>query len=371
MLDYLRGKKFLDRLWIKIKGSQKTPCLCLGAISVFLFIFVSLGASSLVKSLSDKRDFSAATVSKLFDKPLSPDPFIEQDKGFLAESPEFLLVGGFSLKSATPPTTFSPQVLGALVSGYGLEDTKKIITEYVVEEGDTLWSIANKFNISLSTILSANDLNQNSLLKLGQKLIILPVSGVVHHAQAGDTVSEIAKKYKGKTEEIIAFNNFSDEGDIYIGDIVIIPNGVMPASSPKYAPQLVPLAQSYFICPISNPCRVTQGLHWYNAIDFSHGKCGEPIYAVAAGQVLKVRLTNSTSRWAFGGAGNNISILHPNGVVTIYGHIAVSLVNSGDNVSQGQIIALMGGQPGAPGAGMSTGCHLHFGVSGARNPFDR
>ena len=189
--------------------------------------------------------------------------------------------------------------------------------------------------------------------------------------QDGDTISAIAQQYKGKTEDIIAFNGLSGEGDIYMGDIVIIPQGIFPAPSVQYAPKQVPLASSYFICPISEPCRITQGLHWYNAIDFSHGKCGEPIYAAAAGEVIKVALTNSTSRWAFSGAGNHITILHPNGVVTMYGHIATSVVNVGDYVSQGQVIALMGGYPGTPGAGLSTGCHLHFGVSGASNPFAR
>ena len=258
-----------------------------------------------------------------------------------------------------------------MIEGYELEDTKKVITEYIVEEGDSLWLIAEKFGISLNTILWANDLNKDSLIKPGKKLIIPPVSGVIHHVKSGDTVSEIAKKYKGKTEEIVAFNNLSNEADIYIGDIIIVPNGVIPPPSTQYAPTSVPLADSYFICPISSPCRITQGLHWYNAVDFSHGKCGELIYAPAAGEVLKVKLTNSTSRWAFSGAGNYLTILHPNGIVTTYGHIAASLVNPGDQVSQGQMIALMGGQPGTPGAGLSTGCHLHFGVSGARNPFSK
>lgn len=350
-------------------GSFKDPLLCLGIVAVALFLFISLGSGSISKSLSNNRDFSLANLSQIFEKSTKDVYFFDSTKKFWPESPELLLVGKSSLKSASPVVAFSPKVLGALVEGYEVEDTKRVIVEYIVDPGDSLWSIASQFNISLDTVLWANDLNKNSYIQPGQKLIILPVSGVVHHVKSGDTVSSIAKKYKGETEEVLAFNNLSDEGDIYIGDIVIIPGGEMPVATVQYAPKQVPLADSYFICPIAEPCRITQGLHWYNAVDFSHGKCGEPIYAAAGGQVLKVKLTNSASRWAFGGAGNHLTILHPNGVVTVYGHIATSLVSPGEQVSQGQAIALTGGYPGTPGAGLSTGCHVHFGVSGARNPF--
>ena len=242
------------------------------------------------------------------------------------------------------------------------------MTEYAVQPGDNLWSIAEKFNVSLETVLWANDLSKNTAIQIGQRLIIPPVSGVIHHVQKGDTLSQIAQIYKAEKEKIVDFNNLATEDDIYIGDILVVPDGVLPPPT-VYAPAYVPIASSYFICPIGSPCRITQGLHWYNAIDFSRGKCGDPIYAAAAGNVLKVKLTSSISKWAFGGAGNTITILHPNGVVTSYGHIQSSLVNSGDYVYQGQIIALVGGALGMPGSGNSTGCHVHFGVSGARNPF--
>jgi len=352
-------------------GSLKDPCSFLGILAVVLFVLISLGSASLSKSLQDSEDFSLASLSNIFVKPEKTEIFLNALTKFQPESPELLFVNQNSLKSVTPAIAFSPQVLGALVEGYEIEETKNTVVEYVIETGDSLWSIADKFGISLETVLWANNLNKNSYIQPGQKLVILPVSGVLHHVQDGDTISAIAQKYKGKTEEVVAFNGLSGEGDIYIGDIVIIPQGTLPAPSVQYAPKLVPLASSYFICPISEPCRITQGLHWYNAIDFSHGKCGEPIYAVAAGEVIKVKLTNSTSQWAFGGAGNTVAILHPNGVVTSYGHIATSLVNVGDYVSQGQVIALMGGYPGTPGAGLSTGCHVHFAVSGASNPFAR
>jgi len=352
------------------QGSRQDPCSFLGVLAVVLFILIVLFLPALSKITQTPKDFSLASLSKIFTKPEKSDIFLNALTKFQPESPELLFVNENSLRSVTPAVAFSPQVLGALVEGYEIEDAKNTVVEYIVETGDSLWSIADKFGISLETVLWANNLNKNSYIQPGQKLVILPVSGVLHHVQAGDTISAIAQKYKGKTEDIIAFNGFSGEGDIYIGDIVIIPQGTLP-SSVQYAPKQVPLASSYFICPISEPCRITQRLHWYNAIDFSHGKCGEPIYAAAAGEVLKVALTNSTSRWAFSGAGNHITILHPNGVVTMYGHIATSFVNPGDYVSQGQVIALMGGYPGTPGAGLSTGCHLHFGVSGAANPFAR
>jgi len=56
-------------------------------------------------------------------------------------------------------------------------------------------------------------------------------------------------------------------------------------------------------------------------------------------------------------------ILKHDGGATLYGHFSVSLVSEGDTVSRGDAIALSGGEPGTPGAGvLSTGPHLHFEV---------
>jgi len=375
MYSYSKGlfgpKNFLIKIKRKLKGSLKDPLICLKIVSVLLFFSVCFGSGLFSKSLSDKGDFLIAAASKMFEESNENSLFITPLEKFQPESPELLLVENSSLKGSCPPTTFSPQVLGNLFGGYGSDSDNKAIVEYSVESGDSLWSLADDFGLSLESILWANDLNKYSKIQPGQKLIIPPTDGIIYYVKAGDIISEIAQKYKGESDEIINFNNLSGAADIYAGDIIIIPGGEMPSVTTyvQSSPDLVPIGNSYFICPISSPCTITQGLHWYNAIDFSHGKCGEPIYAAAAGEVLKVKLTNSTSKWAYGGAGNHISILHPNGVVTMYGHIAAALVGPGEKVSQGQIIAYMGGQPGTPGAGMSTGCHVHFDVRGAKNPF--
>jgi len=322
------------------------------------------GSKLTLKSLS-LRDFSfltAATTTKLPSQGL----FIEPPINFLRESPEMTFIQSNSIVGVSPPMTIHPQVLGSVLGGGGEETARRrAIVEYVVESGDTLSSIATKFDISLETILWANDLTSKSIIKIGQKLIISPVSGVIYHVKNGDTLGEIAETYKGEIEEIAIINELSNAGDIFIGDILIIPGGKMPPPPKKsyYVLSQVPIGSSYFICPHS-ACKITHWLHWYNAIDFG-GKCGDPIYAAAGGIVQKVKYG-----WN-GGAGNYVRILHPNGVVTGYGHISTSLVAVGQKVSQGERIALIGGKPGTPGAGISTGCHVHFSVHGSRNPFDR
>lgn len=274
------------------------------------------------------------------------------------EFPSLNIVQNNSLVGISPPITVSPKVLGSL--GNFNEEAKEV-SEYVVQSGDNLSLIAEKFNISFNTLLWANDLSSSSLIRPGQKLVILPVSGILHHVKNGETLSGIAKTYQGDAAEVIFFNELFDE-DIFIGDILIIPDGKMPPK-PQYTStpvSQIPLAGSYFTFPTQG--KISQGLHWYNAVDIAND-CGNPVYAAAGGEVLSIKYGYNR------GAGNYIKTLHPNGIVTFYGHLGNILVGAGQPVSQGQIIALIGGQPGTPGAGISTGCHLHFEVRGARNPF--
>ena len=170
-------------------------------------------------------------------------------------------------------------------------------------------------------------------------------------------MGQIAKTYKSNVDDIISFNNLANESDIFIGDTLIIPNGAMPQ---KAAPSVinVPLADNFFIYPAEGI--ITQGLHYYNAIDLAN-KCGTPIYAAAAGTVQRAVFNNS---WNLG-MGNYITILHSNGTVTYYGHLMTVFVKPGDRVDTGDRIGLMGQ------TGDATGCHVHFEVIGASNPLAR
>jgi len=319
-----------------------------------LFGFLCFGLNSLSQeSFSFFVASMASTDDILFAKPVV---------GVLNISPSMALLEKNTIIAVSPTSTMNGQVLGSVigsVNGEVASDGGNDVVEYIVGEGDTLSSIAEKYNITASTILSANDLTSKSSIKVGQKLVILPVDGVLCHVKSGDTLGEIASLYKGKTSEIIEINRLGDGGKIYVGDILIIPGGKVPAKANTYAS--TPIGSSYFIYPHADGY-ISQGLHYYNAIDFA-GKCGDPLYAVAAGTVQRVEYG-----WN-GGAGNYVRIVHPNGVITVYGHIQKALVSPGQEVSQGETIALMGGKPGTEGAGISTGCHVHFDVRGARNPF--
>lgn len=235
---------------------------------------------------------------------------------------------------------------------------------YVVESGDTPTAIADLFGISLDTLLWANNLTSRSIIRPGDTLTILPVNGVSHTAASGDTISSLAKKYNASTSDIVAYNNLSEDAALTIGDVLVIPGGVRPApKSVVVKPTVVtkntinaPAGWLIKPAPGYNPRRGS-GLHGFNGIDITNS-CGTPIVAAAAGLVIVA----DDIGWN-GGYGKYVKVQHPNGVVTLYGHAQELLVGEGVYIGQGEGIALMGS------SGRSTGCHVHFEVRGARNPF--
>ncbi len=272
--------------------------------------------------------------------------------------PDEITVDGNCIKAACAPENLSTKAL-ATITGQDLgADSENKILDYVVQEGDTVKSIAQDFGISSNTIAWANSISTTTKLKVGQVLAILPVTGTMHLVGSGETLSSITKIYKGNLTEVIAFNELSSDGRVYIGDIIIIPNGVKPAKQTAVAS--VALPNSYFICPIPSPCKISQGLHWYNAIDFTTGQCGSPVFAAAGGTVQRTGRQTT--------AGNYVRILHPNGVVTFYGHLQSIAVSANQIVSQGEIIGYIGHTGYTIPSGV-LGCHLHFDVRGAKNPF--
>ena len=93
----------------------------------------------------------------------------------------------------------------------------------------------------------------------------------------------------------------------------------------------------------------TQDWRVHNGIDLAAAQ-GTPIYATRAGKVTR-------TSYQAGGAGNYVSINHLDGFSSIFMHMTHYVVSQGQDVSQGQLIGYVGS------TGISTGPHLHFGIS--------
>ncbi|TSC84241.1 MAG: Lipoprotein [Parcubacteria group bacterium Gr01-1014_13] len=241
----------------------------------------------------------------------------------------------------------------------------KIIT-HEVQPGDSLGSIAQKFQITIATILWENNLGLNSFLHPGDKLKILPVSGLTHVIKKGDTIKKIATLYGATAEAIIKFNKLKADGsDLVIGEKIIVPNGVKQPTKLNVVPlrnisriatppssRQVP-SVSGFIWPTATRL-VTQYFTWkHSGIDIAGGGFSTPNYAVKSGVVIK-----SQCGWN-SGYGCVVVIDHGGGIKTLYGHNSRLLVNVGQLVDAGQTVGLMGNTGNVRGP---TGIHLHFEV---------
>ena len=73
--------------------------------------------------------------------------------------------------------------------------SNKDIKDYVVESGDTVTSIAQKFGLSANSILWSNNIS-GDVVTPGVKLLVPPVNGIVYTVKAGDTPATLAQKYQ-------------------------------------------------------------------------------------------------------------------------------------------------------------------------------
>ena len=270
--------------------------------------------------------------------------------------------GGEALLPEVGPSTVAPDQI---------DNSNSQRSRYVVRKGDTFAGIAKMYDVSVNTVLWANDLTKNSSLKEGQILVILPISGVIHTVVKGENLSKIAIKYGGDINEISQFNDVAINDILTPGDQIIIPDGEVsssiessPSSGSSKTPTVynVPNYSGYFITPWGSAPGVhqTQGLHGYHNSAVDYGMpLRTPLRAAAPGIVIR----SKNSGWN-GGYGNYVIIQHPNGTESIYGHMTNTTVYVGQTVEQGQPIGYSGN------TGNSTGPHLHFEVRGAKNPFN-
>ena len=244
----------------------------------------------------------------------------------------------------------------------GDREYRDSVVKYTVLDGDTVSSIAQKFGISTDTIRWQNNLTSKDSIKVGQELEILPITGIAHKVNKGDTVYSIAKKYDIDPQGIVnyPFNTFvNDETfELAIGQVIMVPEGVMPEqvlwSPVSRVRQITPnagtvVASGQFAWPTTGT--ITQNFYWYHkGIDVAN-RAAPPIVAADSGTVI-------VSGWVDNyGFGNRVVIDHGNGYRTTYAHMQKIYVVVGQTVNRGDALGQMGS------TGRSTGTHLHFEVT--------
>jgi murein DD-endopeptidase MepM/ murein hydrolase activator NlpD len=248
--------------------------------------------------------------------------------------------------------------------------------DYTVEQGDSVFGIAQKYNLKPESILWANyDQLQDSpdSLSVGMVLNIPPLDGVYYQWQENDTIASVAAALKAEPGDILNWpGNKLDLTNpvIEAGQYIMVPGGEREFRS-WIVPQIArgkagvspsvygagACAGSYegaygtggFIWPAVN--------HFLSGNDFWSGHLGIDI---AGGLGDSVMASDSGvivfAGWATGGYGYMIMIDHGNGYQTVYAHLSNVAVSCGQSVYQGGYIGAIGS------TGNSTGAHLHFEV---------
>jgi murein DD-endopeptidase MepM/ murein hydrolase activator NlpD len=241
----------------------------------------------------------------------------------------------------------------------------EVIT-YTVQTGDSVFGIAERFGISPQTIMWSNGRLEDNpdLLSLGQELVVLPTSGVYHIVQEGDTVESLAQKYQVGVSAITDYelNGLKEPYELTPGMALVVPGGEKPYI-PKFVhrytgpvPEDAASGSGNFVWPASG--YITQKFWSHHpAIDIGAPK-GTPVVASDSGFVVY-------AGWDDSGYGRMLLIDHGNGWHTLYAHLEVYLVDYEQSVAQGQQIGTIGM------TGNATGPHLHFEIwegNSKRNP---
>jgi len=251
------------------------------------------------------------------------------------------------------------------------------VTTYTVELGDSLFSIADQFNLKAETILWGNfDILEDNphLLKAGQELNILPVNGTYYQWHEGDNFGQMADFFNVDPRVIIEYpgNRFdlteAENPNIEDSTWLIVPGGKRaikdwgppaitrdnPASAAFYGAGHCgsvyegAIGTFTFVWPTTS--HQISGYNYdpvvHAAIDIG-GSEGNAIYAIDNGVVVY-------AGWSDYGYGYLIVIDHGTGWQSAYAHLSAVGVSCGQSVFQGTMIGALGN------TGRSSGAHLHF-----------
>ncbi|UKO99646.1 peptidoglycan DD-metalloendopeptidase family protein [Nostoc sp. UHCC 0870] len=262
------------------------------------------------------------------------------------------LVSAFGLTTAIMPNSNSAS---AAVEGCPISALSRFRRHKVVR-GDTLVSIAQRYNLVPETIVGMNpSLQDGSLPTVGSELQIPPFNGVVVEVPRGQTWRQIATRFKVRPDALFEVNGCQqDPRIVFVPGVNWSPNGF--TATPKTAMFTTSVKLSGY--PFQQAREVTLPYGWqinpntgevffHSGIDLL-ADVGTPVEAIAPGKVVFAQEQ--------GTYGNLVIINHNGGLQSRYAHLDSIQVKVGQQLNKGQVLGTVGttGQP----TGKQS--HLHF-----------
>ncbi len=229
---------------------------------------------------------------------------------------------------------------------------------HYVEDGDTLWDICRKHNVDLENVMSLNNIDEETLLTVGQKIQLPGLEGGRHIVKKGETLWDIAGSYRISLDELCRVNQGVNPENLKIGTSLVLPKGATSVRSQQVTASRGSLEKLLFSWPVVGA--ITSGFGWRSS-GFHHGidiaaAYGDTVRAAAAGMVS---FTGSKSVY-----GRTVTIKHADGSESWYAHLSKIFVSRGQQVNRGESIGEIGT------SGNSTGPHVHFEVRKGNKAID-
>lgn len=230
-----------------------------------------------------------------------------------------------------------------------------------VKSGDTLWDLAREHDVTVEELKTLNELTTDTLKPDSNLIVPGRFAGTTNSDQGGaatvtvevlrgDTLWDIARKYNTSITALMSANELNSQTIKAGQTLKIVPSNEVFRASPVPAPK--PSLNATMVWPLEG--QITSrfgyrrlrigGSNFHTGLDID-GETGDPIYAATSGLV-------SFSGWN-GGYGNLV-IISSGDTEYYYAHASELVVSEGMVVEAGSVIALVGS------TGRSTGSHLHF-----------
>lgn len=228
---------------------------------------------------------------------------------------------------------------------------------YKVKKGDTISTIAKRFNTS-SDYLMANNLDIDlSTLRVGREIKIPNETGIFYRVEKNDSFMSLEKKFS-ISEEIVKEDNNIEE--LKQGEVIFLREPTIASEFKKKMKTVVAAqkrAASVFASPLNRLIVTSKyGSRRHPVLKQTIHHAGVDLKAPVGTKVMSAKSGTVTFAGYSGNYGYLVVVSHPDGYETRYAHLSKVKVKKGQKVNSRQLIALSGN------TGRSTGPHLHFEV---------